>query len=248
MFGVSTSQTRNAMRKLSIILMAIVAISFMSCNKEKLITLSTTSKTLHHGETYQISAECQNPIAYSSANEYHAKVSSSGFVTAQYVGSTRITLRSEDDTKSFTVTVSPKSNLYSLPNISFGETRNSVVSKLGTPDNTTNGAIAYNNYSSAAQILMVLFDDYDKVEAYGIVVKSSYTTELGDYLGERYDFVGYSNEIFMYRNALTNEKATMLVAMELYNINYWLVAYAPYTSKFNLINNSFISLMKSIEK
>ena len=66
------------MRKLLFVLMAMLTITFTGCKKEKLITLTTTSTTLYHGETYQISAECENPITYSSANEYHAKVSSSG--------------------------------------------------------------------------------------------------------------------------------------------------------------------------
>ncbi|MBQ5958416.1 MAG: Ig-like domain-containing protein [Bacteroidales bacterium] len=68
----------------------------MSCNKEKLITLTESSATLHHGETYQINAECENPILFSSENEYHAKVSSSGLVTANYIGNTTITLQSEN--------------------------------------------------------------------------------------------------------------------------------------------------------
>ena len=235
------------MRKLSFMLMAVLAISFMGCKKEKLITITTTSTTLHYGETYQISAECENPITYSSANEYHAKVSSSGLVTANYVGSTTITLQSEEDTKIFSVTVSPKSNLYTEPNISFGESKNSVISKLGTPDATTEGGIAYNDYSSAAQMLLILFDDYDKVEGYGVMVKSGYTTELGDFLKERYDFVGYSDEIFVYRNALTNDKTTMIIGMQLYSISYWMVVYAPYESKCNLNKNSFDALIKAIE-
>ena len=225
-----------------------MAISFIGCKKEKLITLSTTSTTLHHGETYGISAQCDDPITYTSSNEYYAKVSSLGKITARYVGRTTISLKSEDDNRLFTVIVAPKYNLYSEPNIRFGETKNSVISKLGTPDATTDGGIAYNNYSSAAQMLIVLLDDYDKVEGYGVVVKTSYTSELGDFLEERYDFVGYSDEIFMYRNALTNTEATMIVAMKLYNINYWMVVYAPNDSKCNLNNNSFDELIKALEE
>ncbi len=236
------------MRKLSFILMVVLAVSFTGCKKEKLITLPMTSTTLHHGETYQIAAECENPITYSSANEYHAKVSSSGLVTAKFVGNTIVTLQSEEDTKTFSVTVSPMSNLYAEPNISFGETKNSVISKLGTPDATTDDGLGYNNYSSAAQMLLVLLDEHDKVKGYGVIVKSSYTSELSDFLGERYDYVGYSNEIFVYRNALTNAETTMVVGMQLYNVNYWMVVYAPYDSKDNLNIASFDELMKMLEK
>ena len=232
------------MRKLSIVIMAVLAISITGCKKEKLITLSETSTMLHHGETYQISAQCENPINDLSANEYHAKVSSSGVITAQYVGSTTISLQSEEDAKTFIVTVAPKSNLYVEPTISFGETKSSVISKLGTPDATTDGGIAYRDYSTAVEMLLVLLDDYDKVKAYGVVVKSSYTSELSDFLDERYDYVGYSNEIFVYRNALTNTETTMIVGLKLYNVNYWMVVYAPSDNKSVFEKDSIDALLK----
>lgn len=212
------------MKKLPILLLAFMSIVFVSCNKEKLITLSNTTTTLHHGDTYQISAQCENPITYSSANEYHAKVSNTGLVTAQYVGRTTISLNSEDDNKSFTVIVSPTSNLYQEPNISFGDTRSTVISRLGTPDATMDNSIAYNDYSNAAQMLIVTFKN-DRVDYYGVVVKSAYSSELATFLGERYDFIGYSDDIFLYRNGLTENTTTMYVGMTLYNLNYWMLLY-----------------------
>lgn len=235
------------MRKLSFVLMVMLAISFTGCKKEKLITLSPTSTTLHHGETYQISAQCDNPITYSSANEYHAKVSSSGKITAQYVGKTTIRLSSEDDNRVFTVTVSPQSNLYPEPNIRFGEEKSSVVSKYGTPNSTNNGSIGYNNYSINAPILLVLLDDNDCVTSYGVGVKSAYTTELADFLGERYDVIGYDDDVFYYRNGLNASTSTMAIALTLQNVNYWLVAYLPYDSRGDIDKNAIYSLLKTIQ-
>ena len=234
------------MRRITIVLIAAIAISFMGCNKEKLITLSTTSTTLHHGETYQIPAECENPITYSSANQYHAKVSSSGLVTAQYVGKTTIRLESEDDSKTFTVTVSPKSQLYPEPNIRFGETKSSVISKYGTPT-TTNSGIGYNNYSTNAPILLVTLDGNDCVTGYALAVKSAYTSELADFLGERYATIGYDDDVSYYRNGLSASTSTMAVALTLYNVNYWLVAYLPYDSKGDINKIDMDALLKMLE-
>ena len=40
----------------------------------------------------------------------------------------------------------------------------------------------------------------------------------------------------------------MVVGMQLYNVNYWMVVYAPYDSKDNLNIASFDELMKMLEK
>lgn len=236
------------MRKLSFILMVILAVSFTGCKKEKLITLPMTSTTLHHGETYQIAAECENPITYTSANEYYAKVSSFGKITAQYVGRTTIRLASEDDNRVFTVTVAPESNLYPEPNIRFGETKNSVISKLGTPDSTTDSGIGYNDYSPNAPMLLVMLDDNDCVEDYAVIVKTAYSSELSTFLSERYKFIGYSDGLFGYMNGLETESATMLIGSKLYNTSYWITLYMPNDSKSGVEEVRIEKLLKTLEK
>ena len=236
------------MRKLSFVLMAVIAISFMGCKKEKLITLSITSTTLHHGETYQISAQCENPITYSSANEYYAKVSAEGLVTAQYVGNTTIKLHSEEDDRTFTVIVAPESNLYPEPNIRFGETKNSVISKLGTPDATTDSGIGYNDYSPNAPMLLVMLDDNDCVDDYAVIVETAHSSELSTFLSERYKFIGYSDGLFGYMNGLTTESATMLIGSKLYNTSYWITLYMPNDSKSAVDNVRIEELLKMLEK
>lgn len=236
------------MRRITFVLIAAIAILFIGCNKEKLITLSTTSTTLYHGETYQISAECENPITYSSADDYYAKVSSAGLVTAQYVGSTKITLQSEDDTKTFTVTVAPKSSLYPEPNIRFGETKSSIISKFGTPDSSTDTSIGYVDYSTNAPGLLVVFDENNCVEDYAVIVKTAYSSELGTFLSERYYYVGYSDGLSVYMNALTTTSATMLVGSKLYNISYWITLYMPYDgNKKGIDDFGMHALLKLLE-
>lgn len=235
------------MRKLSFVLMVVLAISFMGCKKEKLITLSTTSTTLHHGETYQISAQCDNPISYTSANEYYAKVSSFGKITAQYVGKTTIRLASEEDNRVFTVTVAPEYNLYPEPDIRFGETKASIISKLGTPDATTGGGIGYNNYSNAAPILMVLLDNNDCVQGYSVFVKTNYTSTLSNFLGERYVFLGYGDDTFMYQNGLTESTATKYIASRYYNTNYWWVVYGKINSKNEIDISMFTKVIEQFK-
>lgn len=234
------------MRQLSFVLFAVLCFAITSCTKEKTITLSDTSITLHHGETHQIPAQCDNPITYTSANEYHAKVSSTGLITAQYVGSTTIRLSSDDDTKNFNVTVAPQSNLYPEPNIRMGATRSSVISSLGTPDYTDANSIGYTSYSTNASFLIVLFDNSNCVKSYAVVVGTSHTNSLRTFLGERYVYVGTSGGTTFYRNGLTPSSSTLAIGMEVYDLSYWMVAYLPYNGKEN--NMAAIrSILKTIE-
>lgn len=235
------------MRKLSVVLMAVLAIAFMGCNKEKLITLQETSATLHHGETYELNAKCENPITYSSADEYHAQVSADGLVTANYIGNTTITLQSEEDTKTFSVTVDPVSNLYTEPNITFGESKASVIAKLGDPDLEEEGIIGYTYYAAHAPLLAVLFDEYGNVEYYGVYVDAAYGDELNNiFLEERYKYFTYDEGTYVYINSLNINTATMIVGSDQDDDGSWITIYMAYESKSS--RQSAIDTLKAFVK
>ena len=216
------------MKKLSLVLVALLAFSFVGCQEwfdipepepepveEAMIMLEETSATLHYGETYQINAECENPITYSSENEYHATVSEEGLVTASFVGATTITLASEFDTKTFEVTVEPVSNLYPEPEIEFGESRESIIERFGEPDAEVEGAIAYGSYSENSTMLMVMFDEDDLVQYYAVIFDVEYSDELDTFLSERYLFAQEEDGIKVYINALDVNEATMFVGSQM---------------------------------
>lgn len=223
------------MKKLSLVLMALLAFSFVGCEGwlniddptpdpepepdpdpvvESVITLEETSATLHCGETYQINAECEFPITYTSENEFFASVSEEGMITANHVGTTMITLEAEGDSQTFEVTIEPLSDLYPEPEIEIGETKEDVIARFGTPDAEVEGAIGYGGYSENATMLMVMFDDEGLVELYGVVLDLSLEEELDTFLAERYLFVQEEESVKMYINALTVEEATLIVGSE----------------------------------
>jgi hypothetical protein len=96
--------------------------------------LKIYKKTLYSGEKYQINAKSNDAITYTVENKYHATVSESSLVTAAFVGQTKIRLDNGNNSKKFKLTVAPKYNLYTLPNVRFGEPRTVSILKLGTPD------------------------------------------------------------------------------------------------------------------
>lgn len=232
------------MKKALYLVVLSMILTLVSCKKDttgsKTITLTTTSVTLHYEDVFQIPAQCDSPITYTSNNEYHAQVTSSGLVTAKHVGTTTITLSSEDDTKTFTVIVNPRSNLYPEPDIEFGETKENVILKLGEPDisvvdtisippYTTYSYIAYTNYSTNTRSLYINFDENNCVSEYNISVHSPISTQIMDYLLERYSYesgddLGYY--FFRYKNY--DELPDMLIVLYYPdNDDYWSVHYNP---------------------
>ena len=215
------------MKKLSLVLMAVLAFAFTGCGDwldipdpnetEAKITLHTPSATLKSGETFQIVAECENPIAYRSENEYYATVSESGLVTAGFVGSTSISLVSAYDTQAFEVMVEPVSNLYPEPEIVFGESRESVIARLGTPSEADEGAILYAGYTENSAMLMVTFDENNLVQYYGVFLDIAYTADLATFLGERYLYVKEEDGVMIYINALDVNSATLVIGSEVLN-------------------------------
>ena len=227
------------MKKTLFFLLTSLLISFVSCKKDnatnKTITLSTTSVTLHYEDVFQITAQCDSPITYTSNNPFHAEVTSSGLVTAKHVGTTTITLSSGDDSKTFTVIVSPRSNLYPEPDIDFGETKDIVLSKLGEPDVidtiwtsndtiwVTNEYIGYTNYSTNAPYLNINFDENNCVQEYSLYVYSPISTIITDFFLERYLYLDGYDGFYFY----TNESTTKLVVISSINETHYNVYYFP---------------------
>ena len=227
------------------------------------ITLNVSEKTLYHEDVYQIDAKSKSAITYSSENEYYAKVSETGLVTAMFVGETNILLSNKYDSKTFKVIVSPRSNLYPEPDVKFGDSKNSILAKFGAPDleigppDIENGSgILYGNYSNSAPVLMFLFDESNKMTSYAIMVKSSYSSELADFLQKRYLFVSQNNGISTFVNGLTTTTATMAIGSTQYDASYWEVMYVSVAAqntqlrsdKSTIIKDEFDKLLKQFKR
>ena len=206
---------------------------FTGCSKDEsnVISLKTTEKTLYYSDEYQIEATSTAAITYVVENEYHANVSETGLITAKYVGETNISLSNGEDSKTFKVVVKPKSNLYPEPNVKFGDSKSALIAKYGKPNSETSTSIAYTNYSSAAPILMFLFDSSGKMNGYSIMIKSTYTSILADFFIERYMTFSMTDDMFIFINGLSSHTATMVIGLELYNTSYWQAIYIPNPSK-----------------
>ncbi len=215
-------------KKLTIAALLFVAV-FSSCSKDDQ-TIQVTNQSpivLNYKQTASINAVSTQPISYVSENEFHAKVSNAGVVTAQRVGETKIKLSSGSASKSIQIVVEPKFNLYKTPSIEWGKTRSQIIAQYGKPDNETADAIGYSSYSSSAPVAMFLFDSNDRLQSSAVMVKTAYSSTLGDFLVERYMPIDVNTSEYtaMFVNGLSMNKITTAINLSVYNMSYLIVLY-----------------------
>ena len=218
------------MKKIALAIIALATLA--SCNNGK-IKIKNDSLSMYHLEEEQIIAESKMPISYTSENEFNASVDDEGLVTAHCIGETKIKLSTDDDVKYVDVKVKPKHNLYIIPDISFGENRESVISKLGEPDSeNSNGVISYNNYCLVGITMMISFEN-GKMDSFAFVIPSSYYSRLTDFLAERYMTVGTSNGVIYLVDAISPSSATYYIGVSYYSGNYVVLYMDPTTKDRN---------------
>ncbi len=222
------------MRRISFAVMAIAAIAFSGCSKgsgeDNPIKLSSSAQTMRYDDEFQIQATSDTPITYTSENDYHAEVSSSGLVTAGRIGETNIVMTNGDDTKKLKITVRPESNLYAEPDLTFGMTRSAVKAKLGSPDSETEDGIGYEDWSYASEMLICLFDEDDKLTSYSVAVKTLYAEELVAFLAERYVLGSVPDNgdlLAIFINSLDLNTANMTVSVFYSDLSYLMTMYMP---------------------
>ena len=217
------------MKKVFLLFMMLSVVILHSCKEDVIMVKNGELVKLNHGGTYQIEAESVSMIRYESSDEYCAQVSQYGLVQANYVGSANILLNNEIEEKIVKVEVKAVSSLYEEPDIAFGDTKLSVIDKLGTPSEDNGNTFIYKDYSSSVSYLLVLFEN-DRVLSYAVMLDHSYSSELATFIGERYRSLGVIDKYFCYINSLQVADATMMVGLGTYSYNQEVYDVAVYMS------------------
>lgn len=200
----------------------IFSVSFISCGGDDDDSVSFNNLNMTAGTSASI--ENGKGIDWESENEYIATVSN-GTVNALRVGSVRIT----SDKGSFTVTVSPSSDLYEEPCMKWGSSVSTVKSYMkgytlvGEKSNVLlyygNGAATYIGYS---------FED-SKLKYSVAYIPTSYLDELVEFINERYVYA-YKGDDYLGYVSIDEEIAVLVSAQYLNSKYYYAVIYCDFTS------------------
>lgn len=240
------------MKKILLSVFMVLPFVFTSCSdsdddkEDNGIKVGKTEYKMNFKDEVQIEASSTNSIIYQSENEFVAEVSETGLITGGRVGEAEIKLSDGDDTKKVKVIIEPVSNLFPEPDFIFGETRESVIKKLGKPDSESDEIISYLNYSKNAAIIMYSFEgksSSSKLSGIAVVLSTSSAsvTAVTDFLTERYIMApGNENILAVGLNGLDEKTITRSVGLSLFELDYWMILYMPYSksSKSALMSGS----------
>lgn len=182
------------------------------------------SLTLHANETHQL-IENSSDVNAISSNNFVASVSASGLVTANHVGTAKISAGNSV----CNVTVEAKYYLYKEPLQNWGATKSEIQAKAGIPHSTTTTSLFY---SQSASVALGYYFENNKLNGAAVLIKSASNTSILHFLAERYKLIMEDPDgeiVAMYINANMSDDATTAVGLSLYpyDTRYWYVGYIP---------------------
>lgn len=217
------------MKKLLVI--TFICLLLFSCSKDdpQELFIKTTDLALYPEEAIQIDAVSDFDITYLSSNPYLVDVSAEGMLRANKVGKTRVEVSSHEHVVEIAVEVKGRYNVYPDPITDWGMSRSDLIEIAGEPDaSPSNTVIEYHDFSDKAPSVMYLFSPEGSLVNSLVNVLAIYSADLIKHLDERFVFKSEENGLRIYRNALQNEDATMLIGFGFFGGDYIMLSYVAY--------------------
>lgn len=215
------------MKHFSAITLGLLAM--ISCQKSTSLTVSPESIYLYSNETEKLSAYPSDNVKYTVKDDFYATVSSTGLVQANKVGETEIIVTSNNGRVDIPVTVIPQYSLYPELEPLIGSSVSWVTRALGggyTEDKDSKGqkTHVYKNYNKYVYGIVVTFNG-STCSNIGVVVSTSYTSQLANYLKERYKLIGTQDNYYFF----LDHSEDVTITLTVYSADYLTVIYNPNT-------------------
>ena len=165
-----------------LLLALIAAMPVVSCTNEVKATLSKTHYTLYHSTTEKIQGTDVENIDWQSNNEFVATISND-VIEGQHVGNTRV--ESPKGGLVFSVEVKPRYSLYDEPDMDWGASKATIMSRHGKPYISTDDVLFYESGNQNVPLYGYLFKN-DELYSSAVFAKVSAISNLIDFLTERY--------------------------------------------------------------
>lgn len=224
-----------------LIFMCVTLLSACSNDNDELGMSLPTDKSILVGSSFSFGFSGD----WSSSNDFVASVDNNGNVGADHVGECTIS----NGKYNCRINVTPKTYFIKEPITDWEISKSQIISKCGLDYKVTGNSIGYISNSSIAPITLYTFDNNERLSSAAVVVKTDYTTDLVDFLTERYQSIGMEGYDFYFANGYTPQKISTVVGVSLYKYdkNYWIVLYIPYNySSRSLISTDISSILSNI--
>ena len=242
------------MKKILFLVASVLVIVGCSKSEDDKLTLSNNNVTLYTEDTSEITASEKS--TWSSDDEFVATVASNGKITANHLGKTIITAKSDDGEAKCEVTVKARYNTYTEPVFEFGANKSVIKSKESrTILMEKEESLLFKPETSSIQGVSYLFEN-DKMYSIGIFVELPSSLEVTKFLIERYLVIaaGVGNIPGIMLNNLP-AKATMEILIAMHPENWYvLVIYRPYDKsntrsiiEESIMENKFKELYNSMK-
>lgn len=152
--------------------------------------LTKTSYSLKSDSSTSIEGNIPSSAVWDSQNEFVATAIGRN-LSSHFVGSTYL----QWNGNTIKVDVKPRYNLYDEPDMSWGTSLNTIISRYGTPDKESGNMILYETGNKAVPYELYQFRNNSLI-ACGVVAHLEYGSSLVDFLGERDLF--YSVDTYNY--------------------------------------------------
>lgn len=198
--------------KLRVLSILLFAIGIFSCEREdpqdNEISLNQEVVEINFGSEFQLDATfnrtgytAQN-FVWESANSEVASVNNFGLVTANRVGTTQVTVRTDDGqfTKSSEVTVIATNNLYREPFLEFNSSRNAIKAfETRTLEGEDDVVIAYSGENSSVRNVVYVLENEIFVSV-GVLLRTTeaIAEQALNFLDQRYQYEGDEEGFFFY--------------------------------------------------
>lgn len=216
------------MKKIFLLLAIMLPMVFTSCSDddESGLSLNKSNITLYSEDTEQL--EANDNVDWLSESEFVASVDANGLVTGNHVGTTNIIASNGSETSKCAIEVKPKFNTFTEPVLDFGVTKEVIKSRESrTILSETDNSLVYSGENDALNMIAYLFEN-GRLSVAGAAVSFAYTSELTNFLLERYQVIGEENGLYVFiNNDLDN--CDMIVSLSVES-NYLLVTYGQRTS------------------
>ena len=230
----------------------LIAINVVACEKESRLASIGVISGLEVNVGDRIMLEISHTPSdalvpayhYKSSNRFVASVNEHGAVVCHHVGTCTIMVATADTrfSTACVIHVKPKNNLFSDPALDFNLTKTAV--KLEETNRAivceTATMLVFQSSENPVQQVAYRFDENQKLFASVVKLPSSVSSDLADFLNERYDCLptAESNDLQIWRG----------YDMEIVKImidNAWFVVYHPFSGKSTV--ESAIQIIETIQ-